>query len=95
MQTSVSTSSPEVSKSMKHSCDHQGDCLKFIQSVLDGAATEQDLEKLQRNLESCQPCIQMYHLEKEVKALLQNRMEKKCCPEQIIEDIRQRIATVN
>ena len=80
---------------MKQSCEHQNDCLKFIQSVLDGAATEQDLERLKQNLESCQPCIQMYHLEKEVKALLQNRMEKKCCPEQIIDDIRTRIATFN
>ncbi|MEZ0540582.1 hypothetical protein [Fibrella arboris] len=80
---------------MKHSCEHQSDCLKFIQSVLDGAASEQDLEKLKRNLESCQPCIKMYHLEKEIKALLQNKMEKRCCPERIIEDIRSRIATFN
>ncbi len=93
MQTSLPTSSPEVPRSMKNSCEHQSDCLKFIQSVLDGAANEQDLEKLKRNLESCQPCIRMYHLEKEMKALLHNKMEKKCCPEKIIEDIRSRIAT--
>ena len=95
MQTSLSTSSQAVPRSMKESCEHQSDCLKFIQSVLDGAATEQDLEKLKRNLESCQPCIKMYHLEKEMKALLHNRMEKRCCPEQIIDDIRTRIATFN
>ncbi len=82
-------------KLMKYSCEHQSDCLKFIQSILDGAATEQDLERLKLNLETCQPCIKMYHLEKEMKALLQNRMEKKCCPEVIIEDIRTRIATFN
>lgn len=95
MQTSLSTSSPEVPRSMKESCEHQSDCLKFIQSVLDGAATEQDLEKLKRNLESCHPCIKMYHLEKEMKILLHNRMERKGCPEQIIDDIRNRIATFN
>lgn len=95
MQTSLPTSSSELPNTMKHSCEHQNDCLKFIQSVLDGAASEQDLEKLKRNLESCQPCISMYHLEKEMKALLQNKMEKRCCPEKIIEDIRSRIATFN
>ena len=42
---------------MKHTCEHQSDCLKFMQMVLDGAATEKDLDQLQRNLESCQPCI--------------------------------------
>jgi anti-sigma factor (TIGR02949 family) len=95
MQTSLPTPSQEVPESMKNSCEHQSDCLKFIQSVLDGAASEQDLEKLKRNLESCQPCIRMYHLEKEMKALLQNKMEKRCCPEKIIDDIRSRIATFN
>jgi anti-sigma factor (TIGR02949 family) len=93
MQTSLPKSPSEVPKSMKHTCEHQSDCLKFMQMVLDGAATEKDIDQLQRNLESCQPCIQMYHLEKEVKALLQNRMEKHCCPEQLIESIRTRIAT--
>ena len=92
MQTSLPKSPSEVPRSMKHECEHQGNCLQFIQMVLDGAGTEQDLDRLQRNLESCQPCIQMYHLEKQVKALLQNRMEKRCCPEKIIEDIRSRIA---
>lgn len=93
MQTSLPNLPSEAPRSMKHECEHQGDCLQFIQMVLDGAGTEQDLDRLKRNLESCQPCIQMYHLEKEVKALLQNRMEKRCCPEKIIADIRNRIAT--
>ena len=76
---------------MKENCNHQADCLKMIQLILDGEATEQQLAKLKVNLESCQPCIRMYHLEKEVKELLMKRMEKKSCPERLVATIKSRI----
>ncbi|UFH55232.1 hypothetical protein LN737_03585 [Spirosoma sp. KNUC1025] len=92
MQTSLpSSSSSEAKPEMKHNCDHRADCLKMIQLILDGEATEQQLAKLQANLESCKPCIEMYHLEKEVKELLTKRMEKRCCPEQLVATIKSRI----
>ncbi|CCH56527.1 hypothetical protein BN8_05872 [Fibrisoma limi BUZ 3] len=94
MQTSLPiSSSSETQPKMKQHCDHQADCLKMIQLILDGEATEQQLEKLKVNLETCQPCIQMYHLEKEIKELLQGRMEKKCCPEKLVATIKARIAS--
>ncbi|KAB7729332.1 hypothetical protein F5984_17040 [Rudanella paleaurantiibacter] len=77
---------------MKEHCDHQVDCLKMIQVILDGQATEQQIERLRNNLHTCQPCIQMYNLEKEIKQLLNGKMEKKCCPEQLIASIKARIS---
>lgn len=92
MQTSLpSSSSSEVKPEMKHNCSHRADCLKMIQLILDGEATEQQLAKLQANLETCKPCIEMYHLEKEVKELLTKRMEKRCCPDQLVATIKSRI----
>jgi len=76
---------------MKEHCDHQADCLKMIQLIVDGEATEQQIEKLRNNLHTCQPCIKMYHLEKEIKELLSGKMEKKCCPEQLVASIKSRI----
>ncbi len=76
---------------MKEHCDHQADCLKMIQLIVDGEATEQQIEKLRNNLHTCQPCIKMYHLEKEIKELLSGKMEKKCCPEQLVASIKTRI----
>jgi mycothiol system anti-sigma-R factor len=64
----------------------------MIQLLVDGEATEEQLVKLRQNMEVCRPCIEMYHLEKEVKALLQERMEKKCCPDQLIATIKTRIS---
>lgn len=78
---------------MKHKCDHQADCLKMIQLILDGEATEQQIEKLRNNLETCRPCIEMYKLEKEVKALLHGKMEKKCCPEALVASIKAKIVS--
>lgn len=77
---------------MKEHCDHQVDCLKMIQVILDGQATEQQIERLRNNLHTCQPCIRMYNLEKEIKQLLNGKMEKKCCPEQLIASIKARIS---
>ncbi|NDU98475.1 hypothetical protein GK108_26550 [Spirosoma terrae] len=76
---------------MKEHCSHRKDCLKMIQLILDGEATDQQLARLKVNLESCQPCIEMYHLEKEVKELLTKRMEKRCCPEQLVATIKSKI----
>lgn len=92
MQTSLPSSSPaSPHPAMKEHCSHQADCLKMIQLILDGEATEQQLAKLKINLESCQPCIQMYHLEREVKELLTKRMEKRCCPDELVATIKSRI----
>ncbi|SOD95793.1 anti-sigma factor, TIGR02949 family [Spirosoma fluviale] len=95
MQTSssLSSSSSDSKPQMKEHCDHQVDCLKMIQLILDGEATDQQLARLKANLVSCQPCIQMYHLEQEVKELLTKRMEKKCCPEQLVATIKSKILT--
>ncbi len=90
MQTS-SSSPARIHPIMKENCDHQADCLKMIQLILDGEATEQQLAKLKINLETCQPCIRMYHLEKEVKELLTKRMEKRICPDELVATIKSRI----
>ena len=76
---------------MKEDCNHRADCLKMIQLILDGEATDQQLARLQVNLESCKPCIEMYHLEKEVKELLTKRMDKRSCPEKLVATIKSRI----
>ena len=91
MQTPLSSTASAAKPEMKEECNHRTDCLKMIQLILDGEATEQQLARLQVNLESCKPCIEMYHLEKEVKELLAKRMEKRCCPEKLVATIKSRI----
>lgn len=76
---------------MKQKCDNQQKCMKMIQAVLDGSASAEELEHFKQNMEACMPCIETYKLEKSVKEAMQGKVEKKCCPQSIIVDIRAKI----
>jgi hypothetical protein len=78
---------------MKDHCEHQADCLKKIQAILDGGATEEEMEHFRRNIDVCQPCIKMHNLEKCIKEALQGKIEKKCCPDKVAAAIRSQIAS--
>lgn len=93
MSTSVSVEGQQETASVKQSCDHQADCLKRIQSILDGGATEEEKEHFKEHLDQCMPCIEMYKLEKCIKEALQGKVEKKCCPEKLAAAIRSQIVS--
>lgn len=78
---------------VKTSCEHQADCLKRIQAILDGGATEEEKEHFRQNIDICQPCIDMYKLEKCIKEALQGKIEKKCCPDKVAAAIRSQIVS--
>jgi anti-sigma factor (TIGR02949 family) len=76
---------------VKQHCEHQANCLKRIQSILDGGATEEEKEHFRQHMDQCRPCIEMYHLEKCIKEALQGKLEKKCCPDKVAAAIRSQI----
>ena len=76
---------------MKQKCENQQKCMKMIQAVLDGSATAEEVEHFKQNMEACMPCIETYKLEKSMKEAMQMKVEKKCCPQSIIVDIRAKI----
>jgi hypothetical protein len=76
---------------MKQKCENQQKCMKMIQAVLDGSATAEEVEHFKQNMDVCLPCIETYKLEKSVKEAMQAKVEKKCCPQSIIVDIRAKI----
>ncbi|GAA4446670.1 hypothetical protein GCM10023189_02080 [Nibrella saemangeumensis] len=78
---------------VKTTCEHQADCLKRIQAILDGGATEEEKEHFRLNMDICQPCIEMYKLEKCIKEALQGKIEKKCCPDKVAAAIRSQIVS--
>ncbi len=89
--TTVGMEGRQTTASMKESCEHQAECLKRIQAILDGGATDEEKEYFKDHIEICKPCIDMYHLEKCIKEALQGKVEKKCCPEKIAAAIRAEI----
>ncbi len=76
---------------MKHKCENHQKCMEMIQAVLDGSASKEEVEHFKQNMDECMPCIETYRLEKSVKEAMVAKVEKKCCPQSIIVDIRAKI----
>jgi len=90
--SSVGIEGKEAAPAKQH-CEHQAECLKKIQAILDGGASEEEKAHFLQNINVCMPCIEMYALEKCIKEALQGKVEKKCCPEKVAAAIRAQIAS--
>jgi hypothetical protein len=73
---------------LKHHCENHEKCMEMIQAVLDGSASEEDVMHFKSNMDACMPCIENHSLEKSIKEALQEKIEKKCCPEATISSIK-------
>ena len=67
------------------------ECVKSLQMVVDGEATREQEEYFMNHLDECLPCYNFYEVEKSVKEMLQSKIEKKCCPPQLAENIREKL----
>ena len=63
-------------------------CVEMVQSVLDGKTS---IEELKANMEDCDDCLEPDNLEKIIKDCLKNKVEKKCCPEKIVNELKLKI----
>jgi len=64
-----------------------GECVKSLQMVVDGEATKEQEQYFMTHLEECMPCYNFYQVEKSVKLILQNKIEKKSVPPLLAENI--------
>jgi len=81
----------ENTKEKKEFCEHHAECLKKIQAVLDGEATEEEKAHFRNNMDQCLHCIKMYHLEKCVKESLQSKVDKRLCPDNLVATIKAKL----
>jgi anti-sigma factor (TIGR02949 family) len=76
---------------MKQDCPEKTECLKMLQLILDGEATEaQRCDFLENHLEGCLPCYKNYHLEVAIRQLLKT----KCCqeaPQDLVNSIKSKV----
>ncbi|NIJ56084.1 phosphohydrolase [Dyadobacter arcticus] len=94
MNASLTTPSVEEGaekQNMKHTCEHHAECMKIIQSILDDEATEAEKDHFRENMDKCIPCIESYRLEKCIKDSLNLKIEKKPCPQSILNTIISKI----
>lgn len=62
-----------------------GKCVEMVQSVLDG---KQTIEEFKANMKDCD---ESDNLEKIIKDCLKNKVERKCCPEKIVNELKLKI----
>ncbi|WAC11027.1 phosphohydrolase [Dyadobacter pollutisoli] len=92
----ASLSTPSVTEEaqkpiMKQTCEHHAECMKIIQAILDDEATEAEKDHFRENMDKCIPCIESYRLEKCIKDSLNLKIEKKPCPQSILNTIISKI----
>jgi hypothetical protein len=75
----------------KESCEHQEECMKMVQKIVDGQASDSEIEHFKISMESCLPCEKGMALETCLKETIQLRLDKKCVPMSLIEFIKQKI----
>lgn len=76
---------------MKHHCEHHAECMKMIQAILDGEASEGEKEHFRQNMDLCMPCIQTYQLEKCIKESLHSKVERRPCPQNLVATIKAKL----
>ncbi|MDF7822184.1 hypothetical protein P1X15_31510 [Runella sp. MFBS21] len=91
----ASASTGENKEYKKVYCEHHTECLKKIQAVLDGEASEAEKEHFRENMDDCLHCIKMYHLEKCVKEALQAKVDKRLCPDNLIATIKSKLNIIS
>lgn len=81
---------PDSSK-MKQDCPEQNECLKLLQSILDGEATaEQKKNFMEKHLEECMPCYKNYHLEVAIRKLLKTKCSQEA-PQDLVDEIKTKV----
>lgn len=75
----------------KTSCEHKADCMKMVQLIVDGQASDEQIHQFKLNMDKCLPCEKGYELEKCIKETMKLRLEKKSIPSNLIDCIKQKI----
>ena len=79
----MTSSSDSTQEKMHEKCVEE-----MVQSVLDGKTS---IEELKATMEDCDDCPEPDNLEMIIKDCLKNKVEKKCCPEKIIQELKLKI----
>jgi hypothetical protein len=82
-------------KQKKEACEHQDECMKMVQKIVDGQATDAEISSFKQNMKECLPCENGFALETCLKETIQLRLNKKCVPVSLIDCIKQKIAGIS
>jgi hypothetical protein len=75
----------------KEHCDHLQECMKMVQMIVDGEASQTEIDAFKANMHKCGPCERGFELETCLKEALKMRLDKKCVSANLFESIKQKI----
>ena len=69
----------------KKNCD---DCLKLLELILDGEASEEQKKAFTKHINDCKSCYEYYNLELTIKKVLKEKIESQPVPEDLVDSIK-------
>ena len=66
-------------------------CIELLELITDGEASPEEEKQFSKHINDCLPCFETYNLEKSIKDMLRNKLEKKQVPEDLILSIKEKI----
>lgn len=72
----------------------ESECREFIevvQLILDDEASEKQVNFFKEHIDNCTHCLEHYNLEKSVADAIKSKLKAKCCPDDLIRSIKQKI----
>ncbi len=67
------------------------ECMQTLHLLIDGEASNNQKEFLEKHIEECMPCYQSYNIDKNVKEVLKSKIEKKPVPSALIANIKDKL----
>jgi mycothiol system anti-sigma-R factor len=94
----MSLSSTDWSKNSENQINYaspcekkKSDCLKVIQTILDGEASEEQRKHFEAHIEDCLSCFEQFNLDKTIKLALQTKICKMDVPGDLLQTIKIKI----
>ncbi len=75
---------------MKLKCENEKKCLDFVRRFLDGDLSQEEKEKVEKNVSNCRPCKDFHDIEYKIKNLIKKNCSDKC-PEEILHQVKSKL----
>ena len=80
-----------ISKYIMTDCPKQAKCFEVLNLLLDEEASDEQEKYYYDHIDECWNCFKDYELEKAIRELVKNKVEKKSVPSSLIEEIKLQI----
>jgi anti-sigma factor (TIGR02949 family) len=80
-----------ITTNQEITCTDCKECLEALQIVLDGEATQKEINFVYEHIDHCSHCLDCYEVDKTLRETIQLKIEKKCVPSDLIVFIQSKI----